>query len=152
NKSGSCLVASSSSHINAENDTCIETSHGIFGETPFKRSFDSPSAWKSPWFSFMPGPRIDTEITVDDIGYYVSPRERSYDALGLMRQLSEHTATAYATAQEVLSDKTPDSLVNKRYAERTSQESNLLTERRVLDFSECGSPAKGAAEATRHVT
>ncbi|PWA86424.1 Homeodomain-like protein [Artemisia annua] len=152
NKSGSFLVASSSSHINAENDTCIETSLGIFGETPFKRSFESPSAWKSPWFSFMPGPRVDTEITIDDIGYYVSPRERSYDALGLMRQLSEHTATAYATAQEVLGNETPDSLVNKRYAERTSQESNLVTERRVLDFSECGSPAKGSAETARHVT
>lgn len=61
-----------------------------------------------------------------DIGYYASPRERSYDALGLMRQLSEHTATAFATAQEVLGDETPDSLVNKRYAERTSQESNLV--------------------------
>lgn len=36
-----------------------------FGETPFKRSFESPSAWKSPWLSFMPGPRVDTEITID---------------------------------------------------------------------------------------
>lgn len=38
-----------------------------FGETPFKRSIESPSAWKSPWFinSFVPGPRIDTEITIE---------------------------------------------------------------------------------------
>lgn len=40
-----------------------------FGETPFKRSIESPSAWKSPWFlnSFIPGPRIDTEITIEVI-------------------------------------------------------------------------------------
>ncbi|KAL4590722.1 hypothetical protein LXL04_003663 [Taraxacum kok-saghyz] len=126
------------------NETC-----GIFGETPLKRSFESPSAWKSPWFAFLPGPSVDTDITIEDIGYFVSPRERSYDALGLMKQLSEHTATAYATAQEVLGDETPDSILNKRKI--TQQDSNLLTERRVLDFSECGSPGKGA-ESTRHVT
>nr|XP_043608924.1 transcription factor MYB3R-1 [Erigeron canadensis] len=134
---------------NSANDTTTET-FGIFGETPFKRSFDSPSAWKSPWFSFLPGPRVDTDITIEDIGYFVSPRERSYDALGLMRQLSEHTATAYATAQEVLGDETPDSLLNKKFAEkgeRSRQESKLLTERRVLDFNDCGSPGKGVESA-----
>lgn len=36
-----------------------------FGDTPFKRSFESPSAWKSPWFSFVPGPRVDTDITIE---------------------------------------------------------------------------------------
>lgn len=38
------------------------------GESPFfKRSIESPSAWMSPWFlnSFLPGPRIDTEITIE---------------------------------------------------------------------------------------
>lgn len=37
------------------------------GETPFKRSIESPSAWMSPWFfnSFLPGPRIDTEISIE---------------------------------------------------------------------------------------
>ncbi|XP_076894225.1 transcription factor MYB3R-4-like [Bidens hawaiensis] len=124
-------------------DTLVET-FGMFGETPMERSFESPSAWKSPWFSFLPGPRIDTDITIDDIGYFVSPRERSCDALGLMKQLSEHTATAYATAQEVLGDETPDSILNKRYAEKGA---NILTERRVLDFSECGTPGKGAETA-----
>lgn len=40
-----------------------------FGGTPFKRSIESPSAWKSPWFinSFLPCPRIDTEITIQVI-------------------------------------------------------------------------------------
>ncbi|XP_071704853.1 transcription factor MYB3R-1-like isoform X2 [Rutidosis leptorrhynchoides] len=153
-KAGSCLVASMQSAPsslisveNSANDTSVET-FGIFGETPLKRSFESPSAWKSPWFSFLPGPRVDTDISIEDIGYgyFASPRERSYDALGLMKQLSEHTASAYATAQQVLGDETPDSILNKKLAqkvEKRRQESNLLTEKRVLDFSECGSPGKG---------
>ncbi|KAK9075615.1 hypothetical protein SSX86_003941 [Deinandra increscens subsp. villosa] len=132
-----------SMQITVENSAIPETSvetFGMFGDTPLKVSFESPSAWKSPWFSFVPGPRVDTDITIEDIGYFVSPREMSCDALGLMKQLSEHTATAYATAQEVLGDETPDSILNKRCAEK----SNLLRERRVLDFSECGTPGKGA--------
>lgn len=38
-----------------------------FGGTPLRRSIESPSAWKSPWFidSFLPGPRIDTDITIE---------------------------------------------------------------------------------------
>ncbi|KAM0044129.1 putative transcription factor MYB-HB-like family [Helianthus debilis subsp. tardiflorus] len=146
--SSSCDNPSESAAMQSsvENSAIIET-FGMFGDTPFKRSFESPSAWKSPWFSFLPGPRVDTDITIEDIGYFVSPRERSCDALGLMKQLSEHTATAYATAQEVLGDETPDSILNKRYAEKSRQESNLLTERRVLDFSECGTPGKGAEAA-----
>ncbi|KAI7755419.1 hypothetical protein M8C21_027726, partial [Ambrosia artemisiifolia] len=140
------LVQYGSGDCDRERDEYSPLGIRKFGDTPFKRSFESPSAWKSPWFSFLPGPRIDTDITIEDIGYFVSPRERSCDALGLMKQLSEHTATAYATAQEVLGDETPDSILNKRYAEKSRQESNLLTERRVLDFSECGTP-KGAEAA-----
>ncbi|KAK2970877.1 hypothetical protein RJ640_012506, partial [Escallonia rubra] len=140
----------------------------IFGETPFKRSFESPSAWKSPWFinSFLPGPRVDTDITIEDIGYFMSPGDRSYDAIGLMKQLSEHTAAAFADAQEVLGDETPDTILRKRSfsKEKADEEENLIpanpqeknhsmsasnvleslqTERRTLDFSECGTPGKG---------
>lgn len=151
---GSVMTSAPLAVENSANDNSGENI-GIFTETPFKRSFESPSAWKSPWFSFLPGPRVDTDITIEDIGYFVSPRERSYDALGLMKQLSEHTATAYATAQEVLGDETPDSILKKKYAEKremmSQQQSNLVTERRVLDFSECGSPGKGA-ESARHLT
>ncbi|TYI17497.1 hypothetical protein ES332_A07G028400v1 [Gossypium tomentosum] len=84
---------------NAGNGAAIENCN-MFSETPLKRSIESPSAWKSPWFinSFVPGPRIDTEITIEDIGYLMSPPDRSYDAIGLMKQLSEHTATTYADA------------------------------------------------------
>ncbi|KAI3687084.1 hypothetical protein L1987_80775 [Smallanthus sonchifolius] len=105
---------------------------GMFEETPLKKSLESPSAWMSPWSSFVPGPILDTDITIEDIGYLMSPGERSYDALGLMKQLSEHTASAYANAREVLGDETPDSILKKRFTDL-----NTLGERRVLDFSEC---------------
>ncbi|XWS26314.1 hypothetical protein CRYUN_Cryun26dG0021500 [Craigia yunnanensis] len=143
---------------NAGIDAAIEN-YNIFGETPFKRSIESPSAWKSPWFinSFVPGPRIDTEITIEDIGYLISPADRSYDAIGLMKQLSEHTAAAYADALEVLGNETPESIVkgkrssnnpnadkeNNQLEAHSDLASNILAERRILDFSECETPGKG---------
>ncbi|XP_022976640.1 transcription factor MYB3R-1-like [Cucurbita maxima] len=85
-------------------------------ETPFKKSIESPSAWMSPWFfnSFLPGPRIDTEISIEDIGYFSSPKGRSFDgldAIGLMKQVSELTAAACANAHEVLGNETPETLL-----------------------------------------
>ena len=41
----------------------------------------------------------------------MSPGDRSYDALGLMKQISEQTAEAYASAQEILGNETPKELV-----------------------------------------
>lgn len=137
----------------------------IFGDTSFKRSMESPSAWKSPWFinSFLPGPRVDTDITIEDIEYYMmSPAERSYDALGLMKQLSEQTASAFANAQAVLGDETPETILKKKSLRNENGEkestnvsncepehhsltaSNIMRECRTLDFSECGTPGKGA--------
>lgn len=48
------------------NDDSFET-NCIFGGTPFRKSFESPSAWKSPLFisTFLSSPRIDTEITIE---------------------------------------------------------------------------------------
>ncbi|XVF48525.1 hypothetical protein PTKIN_Ptkin03bG0197700 [Pterospermum kingtungense] len=132
--------------------------YNIFAGTPFKRSIESPSAWKSPWFinSFVPGTKVDTDITIEDIGYLMSPVDRSYDAIGLMKQLSEHTASAYADALEVLGNETPESIVKERRSKNPNMDkennqseshshlpSNILAERRVLDFSECGTPGKG---------
>lgn len=37
----------------------------------------------------------------------MSPGDQSYNAIGLMRQLSEHTAAAVAEAQEVLTSGSP---------------------------------------------
>ncbi|XP_010254092.1 PREDICTED: myb-related protein 3R-1-like isoform X2 [Nelumbo nucifera] len=134
----------------------------MFGDTPaMKRGIESPSSWKSPWFmnSFLPGPRIDTDITIEDIGFLLSPGDRSYDAIGLMRQLSEHTAAALAEAQEVLaSENTEIYLKEERQSDQNlAQESfvdnekeihvslspGVLTERRALDFSGCMTPQKG---------
>ncbi|GMP94816.1 hypothetical protein CsSME_00044116 [Camellia sinensis var. sinensis] len=102
----------------------------IFIETPFKRSIESPSAWKSPWFinSFVPGLRVDTDITIEDIGYFMSPGDRSYDAIGLMKQLSEHTAAAFADAQEVLGDATPETVLKERCSnhQNPEQENNCV--------------------------
>ncbi|GFP80259.1 myb-related protein 3r-1 [Phtheirospermum japonicum] len=85
----------------------------IYMETPFKRSIESPSPWKSPWFmnNFVPGPKVDTDITIEDMGYYLSPGDRGYDAIGLMKQLGEQTAGAFADAQEILGNETPETLL-----------------------------------------
>ncbi|KAL5975931.1 hypothetical protein ACLOJK_020260 [Asimina triloba] len=93
-----------SERVGAFGNTDIENST-LSSETPgIKKGIESPSAWKSPWFmhSLFPGPRFDTEFTFEDIGYFLSPGARTYDAIGLMRQLNEHTADALAEAQEIL--------------------------------------------------
>ncbi|GFP94470.1 myb-related protein 3r-1 [Phtheirospermum japonicum] len=135
--------------------------NNIFTETPFKRSLESPSAWKSPWFlnGFVPGPRVDTDITIEDIGYFLSPGERSYDAIGLMKQLGEQTAEAFADAQNVLGDETPDTIMKGKcvvkqdgggkennYEKDNSVSASNFMERRTLDFSECGTPGKDSGK------
>lgn len=47
------------------------------------------------------------EDSFQDIGYFMSPRERSYDALGLMKHVNEHSASVFASAEEVLDNETP---------------------------------------------
>ncbi|KAK7351474.1 hypothetical protein VNO77_10964 [Canavalia gladiata] len=143
------------------NDAGFETC-SIFGGTPFRKSIESPSAWKSPWFinTFLSSPRIDTEITIEDFGYFMSPGDKCYDAIGLMKQISEQTAAQYANAQEILCNETPKALPkdvagndrdgdqenndpNEQPGNRSQLASNALVERRILDFSECGTPGKG---------
>ncbi|CAN4076545.1 unnamed protein product [Withania somnifera] len=123
----------------------------ISGETPYKRSIESPSAWKSPWFlnSFLSSPRLDNELTFEDLALFMSPGDRSYDAIGLMRQLSEKTAGAFADAHEVLGGDTPESILQGRNSKNEKADenhsllsANAMSERRTLDFSECGSPGK----------
>ncbi|KAI4379922.1 hypothetical protein MLD38_006159 [Melastoma candidum] len=127
----------------------VENASTMFGGTPFRRTIESPTAWKSPWFmnSFLPGPRIETEITIEDIGYFMSPGDKSYDALGLIEHLSELSAAAFAHAQEVLGGESPEAIL-KKSAGKSSQRngscsfstSNSLVECRTLDFSECEDP------------
>lgn len=40
----------------------------------------------------------------------MSPGDRSYDAIGLLKQIGEHTAATYANAQEILGNETPKAL------------------------------------------
>ncbi|RDY08496.1 Transcription factor MYB3R-1, partial [Mucuna pruriens] len=130
----------------------------IFGGTPFRKGIESPSAWKSPWFfnTSLFSPR---EITIEDFGYLMSPGDRSYDAIGLLKQISEQTAATYANAQEILGNETPKALPKDACGNDKDKDpenndppnqpgnhsqlaSNALIERRTLDFSECGTPGK----------
>ena len=65
---------------------------------------------------------------LQDIEYLMSPGDRSYDALGLMKQLSEHTASAFANAQEVLGDETPETILKKssKILNADKQQNDLL--------------------------
>ncbi|KAJ8450460.1 hypothetical protein Cgig2_002145 [Carnegiea gigantea] len=158
------MVDSLISEVGAEN-------LNIFGGTPSRRSIESPSAWKSPWYfsSFSPGPRIDTDITIEDIGIFMSPGMGSMDAIGLMKQINEQSADAFADAREVLGSETPESILRQRILKSQNREresndavgsqhesrlhlaANIMTERRILDFSECGTPAK-SGEKRKSVT
>ncbi|XP_023881220.1 transcription factor MYB3R-1 isoform X1 [Quercus suber] len=145
---------------NYGNDADIQ-SFSIFDETPDrKRGIESPSPWKSPWFlsTFLP-PRADADMTLEqDLGYFLSPGMRCYDAIGLMRHLSEDTAATYANALDVLTNDDPEMPSktfcsgNKNLSDpdncflHNNQENmppGFLTEQRVLDFSGCGTPGKG---------
>ncbi|XP_011090064.1 transcription factor MYB3R-1 isoform X2 [Sesamum indicum] len=179
-KDGTNLVISTSLQSLSPSDKKAESSgtgvasenNSIFVETPFKRSIESPLAWKSPWFinTFVPGPRIDTDITIEDIGYFLSPGDRSYDAIGLMKQLGEQTAGAFADAQEVLGDETPETIMkgqcsvnhegrkennnspNSQAEYHSALAANFMTERRTLDFSECATPAKETGKPSNSIS
>ncbi|CAL9099703.1 unnamed protein product, partial [Musa textilis] len=139
----------------------------IFVDTPgIKRGIESPSAWKSPWFvnSLLPVHGIGTDTAFEDMGYLMSPGDQSYDAIGLMRQLSEHTAAAaVAEAQEVLTSGSPVRTCNepqsdnKKFSDENADPddkelgnhhmpSKIMTEARVLDFSGCGTPVNKRSE------
>lgn len=55
----------------------------------------------------------------------MSPGDRSYDALGLMKQLSEHTAAAYADALEVLGNEPSEAILNERNSQNTSMDQDI---------------------------
>ncbi|CAH1420514.1 unnamed protein product [Lactuca virosa] len=56
---------SSSTPLQITVDDAVFENSGIFAKTPFRKSLESPSAWMSHWFSFVPGPRVDTGITIE---------------------------------------------------------------------------------------
>uniref|UniRef100_A0A1D1YIG5 Myb-related protein 3R-1 n=1 Tax=Anthurium amnicola TaxID=1678845 RepID=A0A1D1YIG5_9ARAE len=132
----------------------------IFVNTPgAKRGIESPSAWKSPWFmsTLLPGTRIDPDVQFENFGYFMSPGDRSLDAIGLMKLLSAPTAAVFAEAHEVLAGGNVQMPLTKEH-EESSNGNNLpiekepessiplppqiLTEGRVLDFSGCSTPGR----------
>lgn len=58
---------------------------------------------------------------VQEVGFFMSPGDRSYDAIGLMKEVGEHTAAACANAQEVLGNETPQSLLKGRRGKYENQ-------------------------------
>ncbi|XP_010519901.1 PREDICTED: myb-related protein 3R-1 [Tarenaya hassleriana] len=149
-----CLVINSPSRIRNMEDHLVDSSTSniandnlsILCGTPFRRSLESPSAWKSPLFinSIFCSPRFDTEMTLEDIGYIFSPGDRNYNAVGLMKHPSEHKAEASTDVKEVPSgDEAPKK--SSRHTQMNKDNENargVQEERRVLDFTDCESPVK----------
>lgn len=50
----------------------------------------------------------------------MSPGDRSYDAIGLLRQFSEHTADVVAEAQQLLRSGSPVTLEDKKLSEENA--------------------------------
>ncbi|KAF8084544.1 hypothetical protein N665_0714s0031 [Sinapis alba] len=154
-----CLVINSPSRTRnteghlVDNETSNEN-FSIFCGTPFRRGLESPSAWKSPFYvnSLLHSPRFDTDITIEDMGYIFSPRERSYGSIGLMTQRNEHTS-AFAAFDAMEVSLSASNYDDARKMKELDKENNdpLLAERRVLDFNDCESPTKVTEEASSHL-
>ncbi|AQK84927.1 Putative MYB DNA-binding domain superfamily protein [Zea mays] len=104
-------------------------------DTPgIKRGLESPSAWKSPVFT----PFQDA--------YFMSPASRAFDALGLVKQINEQSASAVEEAHEVLANGSPWKQHNKENSDKENIENTALkhehVEARVLDFNECSTPVR----------
>lgn len=54
----------------------------------------------------------------------MSPGDRSYDAIGLMKQVSEQTAAAYANAQEILGDEIPETMSKRCTSHERPEQGN----------------------------
>ncbi|AQK84933.1 transcription factor MYB3R-4 isoform X1 [Zea mays] len=127
---------------------CIDADYeylNILADTPgIKRGLESPSAWKSPVFT----PFQDA--------YFMSPASRAFDALGLVKQINEQSASAVEEAHEVLANGSPWKQHNKENSDKENIENTalkhehvtskppsiLMVEARVLDFNECSTPVR----------
>ncbi|KAL6627004.1 hypothetical protein ACP70R_030730 [Stipagrostis hirtigluma subsp. patula] len=118
---------------------CINADYeyvNILADTPgIKRGLESPSAWKSPWFMQFQG------------SYFVSPGERTLDALGLMKQISAQSASALVDACDVLasgnSDKENKEDIEAKKEPGTSKlQTKIMVEAKVLDFNEYATPVR----------
>ncbi|KAJ1281873.1 hypothetical protein BS78_03G007000 [Paspalum vaginatum] len=142
----SCKVVSSKSKpaelVVEKSSPCINVDYeyvNLLADTPgVKRGLESPSAWKSPWY-------IDTHMHFQG---FVSPADRTFDALGLVKQIGRHSAAAAVEACEVLasskrtSDKESMKNTDDKEAETRKSQTKILAEARVLDFDEYSTPAR----------
>ncbi|KAG2594696.1 hypothetical protein PVAP13_5KG010700 [Panicum virgatum] len=145
----SCKEAVSSKPKPAElvvekSSPCINANYeyvNLLADTPgVKKGLESPSAWKSPWY-------IDMHMHFQG---FVSPADRTYDALGLVKQISKQSAAAAVEACEVLASgsrifdkENKENRDDKEPGTRKSQ-TKIMAEARVLDFDEYSTPAKAA--------
>lgn len=75
---------------------------------------------------------LDFLVCFQDLSYFMSPGDRSYDAYGLMRQLSEHTAAVVAEAHEILaSGKSKEDVSLCKLEEGNSSKENSQTKEMV---------------------
>ncbi|KAF0917339.1 hypothetical protein E2562_017512 [Oryza meyeriana var. granulata] len=148
-REGMCAKSKPAELIVEKSSPCINADYeyvNILADTPgIKRGLESPSAWKSPWF-------VDMQFQGS---YFVSPADRTYDALGLVKQINVQTAAALAEAREVLanggqcdnisSDKenmeNPDA---KMEPGATKLQTKIMAEGKVLDFNECTTPVRSS--------
>uniref|UniRef100_A0A0E0QTL6 Uncharacterized protein n=1 Tax=Oryza rufipogon TaxID=4529 RepID=A0A0E0QTL6_ORYRU len=105
-------------------------------DTPcIKRGLESPSAWKSPWF-------VDMQFQGS---YFVSPADRTYNALGFVKQINVQTAAALAEAREVLVSGGQSENINsgKENLETTVMNSTLPSSKQPMSLKCSSSPATG---------
>ncbi|KAF0888668.1 hypothetical protein E2562_016469 [Oryza meyeriana var. granulata] len=147
-KEGGSAKSKPAELIVEKSSPCINVDYeyvNILADTPgIKRGLESPSAWKSPWF-------VDVQFQGS---YFVSPADRTYDALGLVKQINVQTAAALAEAREVLasggqSEKNSDkeNVENsdaKKERGATKLQAKITAEGRVLDFNECTTPVRSS--------
>lgn len=70
----------------------------------------------------------------------MSPGDTSYDALGLMKHLSEQSAAAYATAQEVLGNDTAETVSKKKNLNHQNPgQENCILNQQMKNCSSTGS-------------
>lgn len=99
-----------------------------------EKGLGSPLGWKSPW-SLDPSFSVQknsADTFLEEMGIFLNHEDGTDDALGLIQHLSEHAASAYLEAEEILatdSAKEPPTLM--------SQASPIFEEKTAEDDSSC---------------
>lgn len=100
------------------------------------KGLGSPLGWKSPWsldpsFSVQ---KSSADTILEEMGIFLNHEDGTDDALGLIQQLSEHAASAYLEAEEILATdpaKEPLSLTveaSPTFPDRTAEDDSSCKE------------------------